>query len=177
MSAIPEEKDPYDSEEYREFVASCAKDCHCPETVCDGVLSGGFCDSFGHDDESGFEDLDDCWPSPDELAEMHAEEAELEQQQEWQGLQLSLVERCKKESNYTDLTRLQRWGYVLKLFICFALKRHWKPCYGNYPDVVMTALIYHRPTYAGWEEEWIEVGHGLWKNWFYQLNRDSEWNM
>lgn len=45
--------DPYETEEYAKFVASCVPLCHCSESMrpCDGVLAGGICDGIGDRDE------------------------------------------------------------------------------------------------------------------------------
>ncbi len=46
------------ADSYDEFVATMAKDCNCPNTVCAGVLAGGFCDSYGGEPAvvDGFDD-------------------------------------------------------------------------------------------------------------------------
>jgi hypothetical protein len=43
---MDEELDPYDSEEYRKFVAECEKNCCCDAKYrpCDGALVGGICE-------------------------------------------------------------------------------------------------------------------------------------
>ncbi len=101
----------------------------------------------------------------------------IQQQMEWRGLWASLRQRCKKDDS-ASLTRLQRWGYVLKLFLCylFHLRHDWR-VHGEHPDCVTTGVIHSGKTYAGWEADWMEVGEGWDANWFYAVSHDSEWNM
>ena len=85
-------------------------------------------------------------------------------------------ERFEFESNYS-LTEWEKSLYIIKLWICYMLNLGWRTSHGNYPETLCAVLIHHTKTYAGWEEEYIEVGHGLFKNWFYRHFSDSEWNM
>ncbi len=170
-------------------------DIECDDTAADRCHHCDGDDSYdGEDDEPGCCMPDNCvvpdpyhhaWEcmSADE-AQMMMEAEELFQQEqrehhqrmEWRGLWCSLNERCKKDDNYA-LTRLERWGYVLKLLICYVLQLHPRDCHGSYPDAVQTALIHAAKTYGGWEADWMEVGEGWDRNWFYQLKHDSEWQL
>jgi len=85
------------------------------------------------------------------------------------------LDRFKDES--TELTEWERTFHIIKLWICYVLGWGWEPKHGQYPDALCAVLIAHRPTYGGWEEDWIEVGHGFFRNWFYQLEHDSDWTM
>lgn len=40
----PQEEDPYQSEDYQRFVATCGEHCHAEDAPCDSCLAGGICD-------------------------------------------------------------------------------------------------------------------------------------
>jgi len=40
----PQAEDPYQSEDYQRFVATCAEHCHAADAPCDSCLAGGICD-------------------------------------------------------------------------------------------------------------------------------------
>jgi hypothetical protein len=66
FATLPE--DPYDTPEYQAFVEEMAKHCRClplERRPCDGVLAGGPCDGFGHDENADPEPPDD--EEPDDL--------------------------------------------------------------------------------------------------------------
>lgn len=158
----------------------CGQSCYCNGDIddieCDPTASDR-CNHCVGITRPGNDDFD-----ADDFAQIEAEIAQemddMIHNAELDGLRMSLEERCKNDGHYGYRTdRLYRWFHVFKLFVCWLLRRHWHSGYGNHPDVIMTALIYHRPTYAGWEEQWIEVGEGVFRNWFYQVQHDSDWTM
>ncbi len=53
------DSDPYDSDDYQQFVASMVPHCHCHESLrpCDGVLAGGLCDGQ-YDDPREMDDFE-----------------------------------------------------------------------------------------------------------------------
>ncbi len=56
-SGVGGEEDWRDSPEYQAFLESCAKECRCTHSICDGVLAGGLCDELIEDDRE--EEADD----------------------------------------------------------------------------------------------------------------------
>lgn len=58
MTPHPDQNDidPYETPEYQEFLAECAKHCRCKQRICAGVLAGGMCDNEGWDDEMYLDD-------------------------------------------------------------------------------------------------------------------------
>lgn len=55
-----DDADPLDDPSHQAFLATCAKDCRCPGTVCAGVAAGGLCDTWDDDEpDDGPDDFDD----------------------------------------------------------------------------------------------------------------------
>jgi hypothetical protein len=91
------------------------------------------------------------------------------------GVWSAFRDRCKCDGNW-GLNRCQRWWYVLKLLICVVsrLSYHGDKCY---PDCVEVGCFHSAKLYAGWEADWIRVGHGLFTGWWFDLHHDGEWEM
>ncbi len=88
----------------------------------------------------------------------------------------SVKQRCKQDSNWS-FGRCWRWFYTLKILFCVMIGRTRPEGTESYPDVVEVGHHYFAYTYAGWEAAWIAVGYGFWSGWWYEIQRDSDWNM
>jgi len=69
--------------------------------------------------------------------------------------------------------------YSIKYLLCIFLELNPKEKHGkDYElDLVEVANIEYNTLYAGWESTDAYAGRGLFKNWFYQINSDGDWNM
>lgn len=123
-------------------------------------------------------------PTEEEEEEMWAQHAAYQREQLNTGAKNALKQRCKCESNYS-LNRFWRWFYTFKCLFCYVYewqfdhrkyRKHgdWRD---SYPDTIHVADIYFVKTYAGWDAGWLEVGYGVFENWFIRVEEDSEWNM
>ena len=76
--------------------------------------------------------------------------------------------RCKPDDSYS-LSRVQRWFYTLKCLICLLLNRHGDLWGKDHVDVAVLRSYSHY--------DWISVvvGHGYFKNWYYDKYRESSY--
>jgi hypothetical protein len=128
-------------------------------------------------------DTDDEWPddfeavfTEEDARECYEEEMAFRDAMVRENIHRARLQRFAHESNYT-LTEWEKSFYIIKLYICYWLGWGWQKHHGEYPDDLCAVLVHHTKTYAGWEEHAITVGYGIFRNWFYDLKRDSEWNM
>lgn len=133
------------------------------------------------------EETEDLWDgmSEEEEKEMWAEHESYKREQLNLGAKNAIKQRCKGDTNYS-LNRFWRWFYTFKCLFCYLYEWEFKPDtthrqHGDwrdqYPDVVAVADISFQRTYAGWDAAWLEVGYGVFENWFIRVQEDSEWNM
>jgi len=94
----------------------------------------------------------------------------------WKGFKRAFIDRCKRDDNW-DLTRFERWFYTAKSIFCVIFRLIQKEKHGKYPDHVEVSTIYCNQLYAGWEGCWLQVGHGIFSNWFFSVETDGDWNM
>lgn len=84
--------------------------------------------------------------------------------------------RCKGCDDYGELSRLQRWFYTTKCLTCVWLG--WKmPGNLQYPSRITVAQHHYAKLYAGWESRAIVVGHGIFSQWWFDLESDGDWWM
>lgn len=91
------------------------------------------------------------------------------------GMRAAWQQRGKDEDNYA-LTWLERWWYLFKLWICVAFELT-DSGPEAYPEAIEMACYHHAKLYAGWEADWIRVGHGIFTGWWFDLHHDGEWEL
>ncbi len=90
------------------------------------------------------------------------------------GIKKAFAERAKCEDDYC-LNRAQRWFYTFKCIICAKTNRRRPVSAGNYPTVIKVSTIYFNGTWpSDWEAAWLQVGHGIFKQWWYDILEDGE---
>lgn len=109
-------------------------------------------------------------------AEIIADEYRTYRQEVHEAVAVAIKERCKNDNNWC-LTRWQRWFYTLKLLVCVLIRRGRPRGLPSYPDVVEVGHHHFARTYAGWTASWIVVGYGIVRGWWYEIERDSDWDM
>ena len=90
----------------------------------------------------------------------------------WMAFRKCFRQRCKGLDGVSG--RVARWFYSLKCFACLLIDR---TATESYYDHVEVATLYSNQLYAGWEAGWVQVGHGVFRNWFYEIVEDGDWNM
>lgn len=95
--------------------------------------------------------------------------------QEWQGFRAALRQRAKDADLYPK-TRCKRWFYTFKLIVCFFCNLRYRGK-KDYPDRVHVAHFNYRKLYAGWSEEYIRVGSGVFTGWWFDIEEDGDWYM
>lgn len=94
----------------------------------------------------------------------------------WTGFRRAFVDRCKIDGNWS-LRRAWRWFYTLKAVLCVLLRREGRPAGERYPEHVEVSQVFLNKLYAGWEGCWLVVGYGVFRNWWFDVDSDGEWNM
>jgi len=51
LTALLNPPDPYQTDEYQQYVAECAKCCECSNEICESVLAGAPCEMRIHEDD------------------------------------------------------------------------------------------------------------------------------
>tara|TARA_R110002095_G_scaffold4257_1_gene11510 strand:- start:3299 stop:3601 length:303 start_codon:yes stop_codon:yes gene_type:complete len=84
------------------------------------------------------------------------------------GMLAALQQRCKPDEEW-PLNRLQRWFYTVKLLLCILFRLSYKGD-KTFPDKVTVALFDDDENY--WSLWWmsIDVGHGLFSGWWWDLD-------
>lgn len=109
------------------------------------------------------------------LIEMDWELDQEYRQRKWNGFRRAFIHRCKIEQNWS-LHRAARWFYTVKALMCLLLDRR-EPAGLQYPDKIEVAEIDFHWLYAGWSQDILSVGHGVFRQWWYSLDHDYDWNM
>lgn len=81
-------------------------------------------------------------------------------------------------SGWSVVRFLKRRLYALKLAICVDLGLWFdERVHGDYYDLnpVRVITVHSAQLYAGWEEDYLDVGRGMFTGWWYCLNHDGEW--
>ena len=78
------------------------------------------------------------------------------------------------------ISRISRWFYTAKCLFCILFDRH--RTYNNsgiepYTPTIEIATFHYQKLYAGWEESFVQTGHGLLTNWWYEIIHDGEWEL
>lgn len=95
------------------------------------------------------------------------------------GMWLAFVDACTDDDDKPNWFARHVW-YPVKLNLCVILrlrpseKRHGK---SFQRDNVHVVTVHYAKLYAGWESDWLDVGRGVFRNWFYKLEHDGDWNM
>jgi hypothetical protein len=108
-------------------------------------------------------------------AEIAADDLAHYRQQVLAGVRAAFRERAKCDDNW-ELGWLGRWWHTAKLAICVLLGRDNSPD-DSYGRGVEVAIYHYQDLYAGWESESIRVGHGVFRNWWFEIHRDGDWWM
>lgn len=100
---------------------------------------------------------------------------------EWQmrakGLTAVLAQRCDEEFGNSPDQLALRVAYTVKAVLCLAfLREGWHPSLGDYQYITAASFDY-MPTYAGWEAQFVHVAEPWWKNFYYTIEQDGDWNM
>jgi len=90
----------------------------------------------------------------------------------WRWCRLAIEHRCVSDEEWA-LSGWQRWWYAIKACVCLLLNRRRAKAYG---DSVVVAADNLR---VGYHVEWglmriwdvMLVGHGLFRNWWYETDR------
>jgi len=96
------------------------------------------------------------------------------------GIKMAFSGGCKDDQNYRLNWFAARVWYPLKLILCICFRlhpnerRHGKHCDH---DNVCVVTIHSAQLYAGWEATYLEVGHGIFRNWYFSLEKDGDWWM
>lgn len=106
---------------------------------------------------------------------MHAEEKCIQRKKLIACLGPICKQRCKYEQDH-QLNFLQRWLYSVKAIICVLINRDQSESRGTFEGIGV-ARTHYAKLYAGWEEEWIQVGRGFFVNWWVSIEKDGEWEM
>ena len=126
------------------------------------------------------EDMEMDGPDPETEKELLAEHKKWVREDTRLALRCSLKQWCKHEENFT-LNWFSRVFYTLKCIFCVLIKR--QRIYS--PDLekpiflggIVVAQHHYQKLYAGWEERTLEVGKGVFSNWWYEICTDGDWNM
>lgn len=96
------------------------------------------------------------------------------------AIRMAFQQACKPEDDYRLNWFSRQVWYPIKLLICIWLQLHpQEEKHGKWycREGIDVATLHYSPTYAGWECDWVEVGRGVFRNWWFQIEHDSEWNM
>ncbi len=115
-------------------------------------------------------DSPECQQYDRELSEYLEEEARSDLHA---AVRAALVKRCKDDWN-DKLNRCQRWFYTAKCLLCVMLRWEGRPAKPVCPDRVVVACHHYAKLYAGWESRHIEVGRGVFTQWWFQIESDGD---
>jgi hypothetical protein len=94
------------------------------------------------------------------------------------AIRAAFSQRCKPSARDWNLRRSERWFYTAKCLLCVLLRREGRPkSVKSYAEAIEVGCHHNAKLYAGWEARWIQVGHGVLRNWWYEIVEDGEWNM
>lgn len=114
-------------------------------------------------------------------SELRAEQLAFERADLRKAVRCAIVQRCKEEENWRR-HRLSRHWYTVKCLLCVCLKRSRKLAQEDSmayyrKDKVIVAMHEFSKSYGGWDERTIEVGKGVFRNWWYEICTDGDWYM
>lgn len=117
---------------------------------------------------------------PDDLLnEMHREMDKEASRQKWKAFRNAIAGRCS-DCQERSHSRLSGFLHAIKAMICILLGWKWKSKdNGNdwyRADKTEVLMFDYRTLYAGWEANFLTVGYG-WRNWWYSIDSDGDWNM
>ena len=121
------------------------------------------------------------WEIPDHvLAEIHREWDMEERADKRRAFCLALSGRCKDCQDYSH-GAVSGILHSIKAMLCIMLGWKWKAKtdFGLdwYRAEKTEVLMFDYQTlYAGWDAKFLSVGYG-WKNWWYSIDSDGDWNM
>lgn len=116
-----------------------------------------------------------CCGSPECLK--HEREADRYERSKWWHLWRLAVKATLRDRCNNSYVGWQKWFYTFKCLYCLMVFRERPATVRDYPDAVEAGLLYSEQIYGGWRAGWIEVGYGIFSQWWFEIVTDSEINL